>query len=61
LCQHNEPEAYFSSSTGGVACGARSVQIKTIRLFLESNEEVLQPCLVSTVCSTAQSWWDCFP
>src|ERR1017187_7379126 len=36
------------------ACGARSVQIKTIWLCLVSSEQVLQPCLVCTVCDTAK-------
>src|SRR5665213_3605487 len=38
----------------GAACGSCSVQIKTIRLFLVSSAEVLQPALVCTVCSTAK-------
>ena len=43
------PPAPASVATGGAldsVCGARSVQIRTMRSVLESNEEVLQPGLV---------------
>src|SRR5512146_1912513 len=36
------------------AAAARSVQIRTMRLFFESSEQVLHPALVSTFCSTAK-------
>src|SRR5208282_539440 len=48
------PAGAFVIGAGAGAPGRRSVQIKTITLFLVSSEEVLQPVLVCTVCSTTK-------
>jgi hypothetical protein len=48
------PAGAFVAGACVGAPGMRSVQIKTIRLFFVSSDEVLQPALVSTVCSSAK-------